>query len=183
MEPHRMIAAARAVRRQTQAQLAARLNELSHEPWTRNNVAAIENGQRAFEVMWSGYTGDEWTFQRVKGGKVVTKPVHPALSAHADLVPRHGPYVFPGGMRSSRPHIHPGTVWQWCVDISSAAGVRITTHQLRHASITRVVDAHGLLVGQEWADHDDPKTTRIYSRVRKEQMREAMQSLSWGEAA
>lgn len=51
-----MIAAARAMRRQTQAQLADELNKLSHETWTRNNVAAIENGQRAFEVK------DLWIF-------------------------------------------------------------------------------------------------------------------------
>lgn len=50
MNPARRIAAGRALRRQSQAALALKLSEITGEPWSRNNIAAIENGQRAFKV-------------------------------------------------------------------------------------------------------------------------------------
>jgi transcriptional regulator with XRE-family HTH domain len=50
MNPHRMIAAARAIERQTQAQLARKLTAISGEEWNRNDVAGIENGRRKFEA-------------------------------------------------------------------------------------------------------------------------------------
>jgi transcriptional regulator with XRE-family HTH domain len=50
VQPGRRIAAGRALRRQTQAQLALRMAELTGDPWSRNNIAAIENGQRSFKV-------------------------------------------------------------------------------------------------------------------------------------
>lgn len=45
-----MIAAARAISRDTQEDLAALLTAISGQQWTRANVANIENGRRAFEV-------------------------------------------------------------------------------------------------------------------------------------
>jgi transcriptional regulator with XRE-family HTH domain len=50
IHPGRRIAAGRALRRQTQAQLALRMAEITGDTWSRNNIAAIENGQRAFKV-------------------------------------------------------------------------------------------------------------------------------------
>jgi|GEM_PF-3372223 len=50
MEPGRRIAAARALERISQEELAHRLTELSGEEWTRGNVASIENGRRGMRV-------------------------------------------------------------------------------------------------------------------------------------
>lgn len=50
MKPHRMVAAARAISQISQEELAERLAEISGKPWTRANVAALENGRRAMRV-------------------------------------------------------------------------------------------------------------------------------------
>lgn len=50
MEPGRRIAAARALERISQEELAHRLTQISGEEWTRANIASIENGRRAMRV-------------------------------------------------------------------------------------------------------------------------------------
>lgn len=46
----RMIAAARAMQRETQQQLANRLTAISGREWTRDIIAAMENGRRKVEA-------------------------------------------------------------------------------------------------------------------------------------
>ena len=50
MEIGRRIAAARALQRETQAQLAQKLTRISGQEWGRNDVAAIENGRRSLKA-------------------------------------------------------------------------------------------------------------------------------------
>jgi integrase len=38
-----------------------------------------------------------------------------------------------------RVHVAPVTIWEWVRDIGLSCGVDVTTHQLRHTSISRVV--------------------------------------------
>lgn len=48
---HRMVAAARKYRGDTQAELAAKIREITgDDSWDGNSITAIENGRRAFSV-------------------------------------------------------------------------------------------------------------------------------------
>ena len=50
MDIGRRVAAARALQRKTQQQLANDLTRISGEEWTRNDVAGIENGRRSMKA-------------------------------------------------------------------------------------------------------------------------------------
>lgn len=158
-------------------------------------VAAQEAGRRGLAVLlglylgmrcseiaaasWTGYDGTSWTWQRAKTGDIPVLPVHPRLRVALDRTQRHGPYLFPSGVNEHRPHVAPQTVWEWCRDIGTTVGVEVSTHQLRHTCITRIVDTMGIRVGQEWAGHRDPEVTAGYSRVPQRRLTEAMASLAW----
>jgi integrase len=73
------------------------------------------------------------------------------------------------------------TIWEWVRKVGQSAGVEVTTHQLRHTSISRVVDTMGIRVGQEWAGHLDPEVTAGYSLVPARRLTEAMGSLTWAD--
>lgn len=139
-------------------------------------------GMRCVEIagaMWTGYDGTYFSWQRAKTGDEAKLPVHPRLAEALDRTEQWGPFLFPS---ARRPHVAPGTVWQWVRDIGDSCGVQVSTHQLRHASITRIVDAEGIRVGQEWAGHRDPEVTAGYSRVPETRMQTAMQQLAWNGA-
>lgn len=158
--------------------------------------AALESGRRGLAVLlglylgmrcveiagatWTGYDGAHWTWQRAKTGDVATLPVHPRLRVALDREERWGPYLFPTA-NTARPHVATQTVWQWVRRIGDGCGVDVSTHQLRHTCITRIVDSVGLRVGQEWAGHRDPEVTAGYSNVPQQRLQEAMQSLAWPE--
>lgn len=137
-------------------------------------------GMRCAEIAaasWSGYDGSHFAWRRVKGGDEARLPVHPRLAVALDSTERWGPYLFPS---ARRPHVAPGTIWSWVKRIGDECGVEVSTHQLRHASINRVVEAEGIRVGQEWAGHRSPEITAGYSRVAENQMTQAMGALRWG---
>jgi integrase len=137
-------------------------------------------GMRCAEIAaatWTGWDGTYYEWQRVKTGDLARLPVHPRLAAALDREERWGPFLFPSGISATRPHVAPQTVWEWVRNIGVSCGVDVSTHQLRHTSISRVVETMGLRVGQEWAGHRDPEVTAGYSRVKDRQLTEAMASL------
>lgn len=142
-------------------------------------------GMRRCEIAaaaWTGWDGTSFTWQRAKTGVVAQLPVHPRLAAALERAPRYSPYLFPSGStRTGRPHVAPVTVWEWVRQVGASAGVEVTTHQLRHTSITRVVDTMGIRVGQEWAGHLDPEVTAGYSMVPQQRLEQAAAQLAWGD--
>ncbi|MEX2619132.1 MAG: tyrosine-type recombinase/integrase [Egibacteraceae bacterium] len=65
--------------------------------------------------------------------------------------------------------------------LCQAIGVdrRITPHSLRHSAITMALDAGiGLRDVQDFARHEDPKTTRRYDRARSQLNRHAIYAIA-----
>jgi len=163
---------------------AARLEEVAHD-YGRKGLAVLLGlylGMRRVEIAgasWTSWSQDHWIWQRAKTGDRAVLPVHPRLASALEGAPRFGPYLFPGDLDRNRAHVAPVTIWEWVKEVGAAAGVEVTTHQLRHTSITRVVDSMGIRVGQEWAGHRDPEVTAGYSRVPQRRLTEAMGHLTW----
>jgi integrase len=163
---------------------AVRLELAAHQAGRRGLAVllGLYLGMRCAEIAaatWTGYDGAMYEWQRVKTGDLARLPVHPRLAAALDREERWGPFLFPSGISATRPHVAPQTIWEWVRKIGEGCGVDVSTHQLRHTCITRIVDSVGLRVGQEWAGHRDPEVTAGYSRVSETRMREAMQQLAW----
>lgn len=127
---------------------------------------------------WDRFDDDlEWYTVTGKNSKTATLPVHPALAD--ELAPRRGEgYVFPGRFGD---HVCMATVWTWTSQVAEAAGLgHITTHQLRHTSLTTALDGTGNLRSvMEFARHSRPQTTAGYTRTTKEQLRAVMEALEY----
>lgn len=144
-------------------------------------LIALYMGLRRSEIAsmrWDRFD-ENLTEYRVLGKGLVQRvvPVHPTLARI--LRPAKGGYVwlFPGERRL---HVAPATVWQWVREVGDEAGVQVHTHQLRHTSISAVVEAtRQIEVGQTFAGHASIETTRIYTNVTAEQVREAVLALDW----
>ena len=122
------------------------------------------------------------TLDRPKTRDLHTVPLHPALGRHLDerRVPG-STWVFPGPWGG---HVTPTTVWQWVVDVSTKAGVRVTPHRLRHHCLTTANDVTGdLRAVQDLAGHTDPAVTARYTRTSRDALTRAVMALDYGEAA
>lgn len=136
-------------------------------------------GLRRIEIArasWECDGGDRWVWQRAKSGRVDRLPIHPRLRSALDVYESNSAWLFTG---QSGGHVHPATVWKWIDEVAGRARVDATPQTLRQTSIAKVVDEHGILVGQEWAGHASPATTRHYVGVRQEQLQDACRSLDW----
>lgn len=166
---------------------AARLEAAAHDAGLQGLAVlmGLYLGMRRCEIAaatWTGWDGESYTWQRAKTGLVAHLPAHPRLVDAFERAPRFGPYVFPGSStRTGRAHIAPVTIWEWVRKVGETAGVEVTTHQLRHTSISRVVDRMGIRVGQEWAGHLDPEVTAGYSMVPRRRLSDAAGCLAWGD--
>ena len=71
------------------------------------------------------------------------------------------------------------TVWDWTSQVAEVAGLgHVTTHQLRHTSLTTALDNTGNLRSvMEFARHSRPQTTAGYTRTTKEQLLEVSDAL------
>lgn len=167
---------------------AARLEVAAHQAGHRGFAVllGLYLGMRCSEIgaaMWSGFDGRQWTWQRAKTGDIAQLPVPAPLAQAAELIPRYSPYVFPSTVRrkpGASPHVAEQTIWQWCRAIGASVGIDLSTHQLRHTNITRVVERMGIRVGQEWAGHRDPEVTAGYSRVPLARLTEAASLVDFG---
>ena len=107
-----------------------------------------------------------------------TLPVHPVV--REVLLPKMTafPSVFPG---RSTMHVSPGTISKWVALVGTEAGIEnLAPHRLRHTAIATVNDATGdLRLAQEFARHADITTTQIYTRVRRDRLLRAIDTLNY----
>jgi integrase len=137
----------------------------------RAEMAAAEWGRFDAAMEWYTVTG--------KRDKTATIPVHPLV--REELGPRRtAGYLFPG-RKNVRDHVSPSTVWGWVKKVAVAAGVgEMTTHQLRHTSLTTALDnTENLRAVMEFARHERPDVTAGYTRTTKEQLRRVSEALAF----
>lgn len=92
----------------------------------------------------------------------------------------NSPWLFPG--HGGRDHVSPQTIWNWVGQVAAAAGVteRVWPHRLRHTAIALVNDTTGdLRAAQEFARHQRPETTAVYTRVTEQRLQRAVASLDY----
>ena len=119
-----------------------------------------------------------WISVMGKGEKVADVPVHPVLAEALMRFWRPQGWVFRG--RWSGPVV-PDTIWRWTVQVAREAGIRCTTHVLRHTALAEVNDRTGdLRTTQEIARHARPEETARYTRTTKARMIRAISSIDYG---
>jgi integrase/recombinase XerD len=121
----------------------------------------------------------EWYTVTGKNSKTATLPVHPALAD--ELAQRRGEgFIFPG-RKNVRDHVCPATIWHWTKRVGREAGIdNLTTHQLRHTSLTTAHDNTGdLLSVMKFARHKKPQTTAGYTRTTRAQLLEVSEALEY----
>lgn len=151
--------------------------------WHPNGTAVLFGLYLALRVTeiagarWDRIEGD-WYTVLGKGDRTHSLPVHPILAGQLER--RHqGDFVFPG--HRGRDHVTSATVWGWCKEVAAEVGIDgLQTHQLRHTAIATVNDATGdLRAAQEFARHQRPETTAIYTRVTEQRLRDAVAALDY----
>lgn len=123
---------------------------------------------------------------RLKGGREQVIPMHPVL---ADKVAAH--LVSLGAPRAYQPLISyrngkalsRSTVERWCQRWGQEAGVpKCIPHRFRHSYATELLEqTSDLRVVQEALGHQSITSTAIYTRVRNERLRHAVNLLPWGQ--
>ena len=119
-----------------------------------------------------------WMRVMGKGELVADVPVHPVL---ADALLRRwrssGP-VFVG--RKGGPVV-PDTIWRWTHQVAADAGLKVTTHVLRHTSLAEANDRSGdLRTVQAIARHSRPETTSLYTRTTRARMANVVALIDYG---
>jgi len=129
---------------------------------------------------------------REKGSKVAVKPIANELAEilrvaiESTEVPcRPDDYVIPNRRRASvrRAERSNKVIWETVIKVAERAGVRATTHALRHAFAVAFLESHpGALESlQALMNHSRIDTTQVYLRdLNKTKAMEAVRDLSWG---
>ena len=151
----------------------------------RDGVAVLIGlyfGMRRCEIARSTWTSDArtlWQWQRAKTGDMMTLPVHPRLREALDAWrPRcHSPFLFVGDR--GRPHVTPATIWHWTRNLAGDLGFELTTHQLKHASTTKVAKTLGVPAAMAFAGHRDAETAMVYVRTTARDLEDAVGTLDW----
>lgn len=149
-------------------------------------LLGLYQGLRREEIatlQWYEFSDDGWLNVVGKGSVSGTLPVHPAVRAALDELPRAGRWVFPGRF-PDRP-VCAATVWRWVRDLAEVAaqGV-IAPHRLRHTCIAKANEETGdLRAVQEFARHARPETTAGYTRVSTRRLLAVRDAIDYGTAA
>jgi integrase/recombinase XerC len=130
-------------------------------------------------LRWADFEGDlEWVTIHGKGDRIRHLPVHPECAAF--LRPQRWPveYVFPGRLGG---HITLTTINNWVDHMGVQAGLgHIHPHQLRHTAGGKINDeTEDIYVAQTWLGHVQVETTMVYTRMRNERLKNAMNKLDW----
>lgn len=130
-------------------------------------------------MRWDRFDSDFTAYTVLgKGGYTDTIPVHSQLRGVLRPLRNGYVYLFPGDGR--RIHAHPETIWEWVRRVADDADVEVTPHRLRHTAVNRIYQATGdIRVAQTFARHRRIDTTLIYTEVREDQVRAALDSLDW----
>lgn len=119
------------------------------------------------------------TLTRPKTRDLHTVPMHPHL--HELLESRHVPgelWVFSGRWGG---HVSPATIGTWIDDVADKAGIgHITSHQLRHTALSAAYHAtKDIRAVQDLAGHTNIETTVVYTRVHRDRLSAAVNSLTY----
>lgn len=130
-------------------------------------------------IAWHDIKLGDWLVVIGKGNKEARLPLHPILVEEFAHWPRSGPYVFAGRFGG---HVTPTTIWQWVRTVSEDAGLgRVPTHICRHTALAKANDVTGnLRAVQDFARHDDIRSTAGYTRTTADQLRSVVASLDYG---
>lgn len=135
------------------------------------------------KVTWEDFRPD-WSEVYVIGKNAVSAwvPVHPHLGVYLQSWPRRSRFVF-ASPNPHRAHVHPETIWQWCRDVSTAAGMApVSPHVLRHTALAQANDAtRDLRAVQHFARHADPHVTSGYTRVTGARLHAVVMSLNFAQ--
>lgn len=130
-------------------------------------------------MRWDGFDREfTWYRFQTKNRKVLTRPVHPVLSAQISARASGFPWIFPG---RSGGHVVGATINLWVDRVAAEAGLgHVQPHRLRHTALTEMNDrTRDIRATAEFAGHVKLSTTRRYTRVWESRMLEAMHSLDY----
>jgi site-specific recombinase XerD len=122
---------------------------------------------------------------RLKGGREQVIPMHPVLAdkVAAHLLSRAGVRAYTPlvSYRNGKP-LSRSTVERWTQRWGAEAEVpKCIPHRFRHSYATELLEATSdLRVVQEALGHQSIVSTQIYTRVRSERLRQAVNLLPWG---
>ncbi|MCC5950185.1 MAG: site-specific integrase [Nitriliruptoraceae bacterium] len=131
-------------------------------------------------LRWSGWREGRFRFERTKSKDVHEVPVHPVLATQLEAYRETSTsaYLFPGDR--GRPHVGPSTVWEWIRETGETAGLKVTTHQLRHTALTTALESsRDLAAVQLLAGHRDPMTTAGYTRISDQRVEDTVAGLDY----
>lgn len=143
-------------------------------------IIGLYTAARASEIAgmrWDGFSGRRLKFARPKNRDIHEVPVHRVLAEQLDRARSDAwsEWIFPG---HGQPHVGPGTVWGWIRDVGQTCNIQVTTHQLRHTSITTALEAtKDLQAVQELAGHMSPAITAGYARLSQARLQAAVDAL------
>lgn len=111
-----------------------------------------------------------------KGGSRSSVPMHPAVAALADVMPRRGWWFPTDGIEG---HVHRCSVSSAIARAMRRADVPGTPHALRHHYGTQVLISSGgnLRVTQRALRHASPATTAIYTAIADDSLRMAIAAI------
>lgn len=142
-------------------------------------IIGLYLGLRRFEIAklrWDDFQ-DGWVRLVGKGDVEASLPVHPVVLRYLALIPREGPFVFPG--QAGKGSANPTTLWLWVREVSlEAIGRAVPTHILRHTALATANDITGnLRAVQDFARHAQADTTAGYTRTTRQRLQEVSEAI------
>jgi integrase len=165
---------------------------LERAAWDRNDDAGLAvliglyTALRRFEIAalcWEDLEADErgrlaWIHVMGKGDVADVAAIHPVLEIALLRRRRPAGPMFQG--RWGGPVVA-DTIWRWTVLVGLDAGLKVTTHMLRHTALAEANDRSGdLRTVQAIARHSRPETTSIYTRTNRARIARVTSMIDYG---
>lgn len=147
--------------------------------------AGLRIGEAA-SLQWADVEGN-WLRVTGKGAKVRSLPVHPDLATSLrawQASSSSAGWVFSSPARPGQP-MRTGTLRGWVKRIADDAGYPgVTPHTWRHSAATRLLECGANVhTVQGFLGHASLATTTVYLKVRPQHLEDAVQQLTYGDAA